>query len=205
LPPSLMTSELGSFARRTIVERKPQIIRQVIEDNDYTLGVVQALETFRDEIASQPMRPLSEHAPDVAFWNRELAAYRDKTWLEVPWYFAETYFYRRLLEAVRYFQPGPWEGRDPYGPRVLGLGRRVGSGHRGAGRRAVGRCRSGDLLRRVRTLPTWASQSLPQHSLLRHTANQRRFRRVHHHACRELLSLAAGIRARGGRDARTGA
>jgi hypothetical protein len=109
-----MTSELGSFARRTIVERKPQIIRQVIEDNDYPLGVVQALEAFRDEIASQPMRPLSEHAPDVAFWNRELAAYRGKTWLEVPWYFAETYFYRRLLEAVRYFQLGSWEGHDPF-------------------------------------------------------------------------------------------
>ncbi|MDH4136172.1 MAG: damage-control phosphatase ARMT1 family protein, partial [Anaerolineae bacterium] len=108
------TSELGSFARRTIVERKPQIIRQVIEDNDYPPGVMQALETFREEIASQPMGPLSEHAPDVAFWNRELAAYRGKTWLEVPWYFAETYFYRRLLEAVRYFQPGPWEGHDPF-------------------------------------------------------------------------------------------
>ncbi|TEU12529.1 MAG: protein-glutamate O-methyltransferase family protein [Anaerolineales bacterium] len=114
LPPPLMTSELGSFARRTIVERKPQIIRQVIEDNDYPPGVVQALETFREEIASQPMRPLSEHAPDIAFWNGELDAYRGKTWLEVPWYFAETYFYRRLLEAVRYFQPGPWEGRDPF-------------------------------------------------------------------------------------------
>ncbi len=109
-----MTSERGSFARRTIVERKPQIIRQVIEDNDYPPDIVQALETFREDIASQPMRPLSEHAPDVASWNRELAAYRGKTWLEVPWYFAETYFYRRLLEAVRYFQPGPWEGRDPF-------------------------------------------------------------------------------------------
>ena len=115
LPPPLMTSELGSFARRTIVERKPQIIRQVIEDNDYPPGVVQALETFREEIASQPMGPLSEHAPDVAFWNRELAAYHGKTWLEVPWYFAETYFYRRLLEAVRYFQPGLWKGHDPFG------------------------------------------------------------------------------------------
>lgn len=109
-----MTSEPGSFARRTIVERKPQIIRQVIEDNDYPPDIVQALETFRDEIASQPMRPLSEHVPDAAPWNRELAAYRGKTWLEVPWYFAETYFYCRLLEAVRYFQPGPWKGRDPF-------------------------------------------------------------------------------------------
>lgn len=114
LPPPLMTSEPGSFARRTIVERKPQIIRQVIEDNDYPLDIMQALETFREEIASQPMRPLSEHAPDVAPWNRELAACRGKTWIEVPWHFAETYFYRRLLEAVRYFQPGPWEGRDPF-------------------------------------------------------------------------------------------
>jgi len=117
LPPPLMTSELGSFARRTIVERKPQIIRQVIEDNDYPPDVVQALETFSEEIASQPMRPLSEQAPDVAFWNRELAGYRGKMWLEVGWYFAETYFYRRLLEAVRYFQLGPWEGHDPFGKR----------------------------------------------------------------------------------------
>jgi len=114
LPPPLMTSELGSFARRTIVERKPHIIRQVIEDNDYPLDVVQALETFSEEISSQPIRPLSERAPDDAFWNRELAAYQGKTWLEVGWYFAETYFYRRLLEVVGYFQPGPWEGRDPF-------------------------------------------------------------------------------------------
>ncbi len=140
LPPPLMTSEPGSFARFTIVERKPRIIRQVIEDNDYPPHIVQALEAFREEIASlrlrQPMRPLreprgidnlqrsvpggasipqGEQAPDVAFWNRELAAYQGKTWLEAPWYFAESYFYRRLLEAVRYFQSGPWEGHDPFG------------------------------------------------------------------------------------------
>jgi len=115
LPPPLMTSEPGSFARHTIVERKPQIIHRVIENNDYPPDIVQALEAFREEIASQPMRPLSEQALDVALWNRELTPHLGKTWLEVPWYFAETYFYRRLLEAVRYFQPGPWEGHDPFG------------------------------------------------------------------------------------------
>jgi len=115
LPPPLMTSEPGSFARRTIVERKPQIIQQAIEDNDYPPGIVQALGTFKDEIASQPMQPLNEQAPDIASWNQELAVYRGKTWLKVPWYFAETYFYRRLLEAVRYFQSGPWKGHDPFG------------------------------------------------------------------------------------------
>lgn len=109
-----MTSDPGSFARSTIVERKPQIIRRVLADNDYPPEVVRALEDFRAEIAAQPMRPLSEPAPDAAFWNQELAAYEGKTWLEVPWYFAEAFFYRRLLEVVRYFQPGPWQGRDPF-------------------------------------------------------------------------------------------
>jgi uncharacterized protein with ATP-grasp and redox domains len=114
LPSPLMTSEPGSFARSTIVERKPQIIRQVIEDNDYAADIVRALEVFREEIASRPIQPLQEAAPDVAFWNAEWKTYQGKTWLQVPWYFAETFFYRRLLEAVRYFQPGSWQGRNPF-------------------------------------------------------------------------------------------
>jgi uncharacterized protein with ATP-grasp and redox domains len=43
-----------------------------------------------------------------------VVAYRGRTWLELPWYFAEAFFYRRLLEAVRYFQPGPWQRHDPF-------------------------------------------------------------------------------------------
>ena len=115
LPPPLMTSEPGSFARSTIVERKPQIIRQVIEDNGYPPQIERALEAFKAEIASQPMRPLTEQAPDAALWNRELANQRGRPWVDARWYFAESYFYRRLLEAVRYFQPGPWQGHDPFG------------------------------------------------------------------------------------------
>jgi len=112
-----MTSEPGSFARATIVERKPEIIRRVLADNVYPPEIVAALEAFRDEIASGVMTPLTEDAPDVEFWNAQQAQYAGKTWLEVPWYFAETYFYRRLLEAVRYFQPGPWQRVDPFAPQ----------------------------------------------------------------------------------------
>jgi uncharacterized protein with ATP-grasp and redox domains len=110
-----MTSDPGSFARKTILERKPQIIRQVLADNAYPPEVVSALEALRDEIASRPMQPLHESAADIAFWNAELSAHHaGRTWLEVPWYFAETYFYRKVLEAVGYFQPGEGQGRDPY-------------------------------------------------------------------------------------------
>jgi hypothetical protein len=114
LPSLLMTSEPGSFARRTIVERKPQIIRQVLADHDYPPQIVERLEAYRQEIASQPLRPLTEEAADVEFWNGALAAYGGRTWLEMPWYLAEAFFYRRLLEAVDYFQAGPWQGCDPF-------------------------------------------------------------------------------------------
>ncbi|MGD0878704.1 MAG: damage-control phosphatase ARMT1 family protein [Anaerolineales bacterium] len=122
LPPCLMTSDPGSFARNTILERKPQIIRQVLADNDYPPSVFTALEAFRAEIASRPIQPLLESAPDVPDWNRAQAHYAGKTWLEIPWYFAESYFYRRLLEAIGYFQPGEGQGRDPFGqPKALQL------------------------------------------------------------------------------------
>lgn len=114
LPPYLMTSDPDSFARKTILDRKPQIIRQVIADNIYPPEVSTALDDFINEIASQPIQPLHESTADVAFWNTELSNYTDKTWLEVPWYFAETYFYRKLLEAVGYFQPGERQGCDPF-------------------------------------------------------------------------------------------
>ncbi|MDH7484740.1 MAG: damage-control phosphatase ARMT1 family protein [Anaerolineae bacterium] len=124
-----MTSDPGSFARFTIQERKPQIIGQAIEDNEYPPEIVQALEALREELtslslweragvrASRPVQPLREQTPDAGFWNRERARYKGRTWLDIPWYFAEAFFYRRLLEAVRYFQPGPWQGHDPFGRR----------------------------------------------------------------------------------------
>jgi hypothetical protein len=119
LPPPLMTSDEGSFARSTIVERKPAIIRQVLADNDYPADIVAALEDFRGEIAGRSLQPLCEAAPDVDEWNAELERYQGHTWLEIPWYFAEAFFYRRLLEAVRYFQRGPWQGHNPFAAQKL--------------------------------------------------------------------------------------
>jgi len=109
-----MTSEPGSFARRTIEVRKPQIIADVIADNRYPPDIVAALERFRDEIRSEVVQPLTEEAPDRPLWDRAWAEYRGRTWLELPWYFAETFFYRRLLETIRYFQPGPWQNHDSF-------------------------------------------------------------------------------------------
>ena len=68
-PPPLMTSEPGSFARKTIVERKPQILREVSEAHAYPPEILAGLRAYADEIASAPVQPLREQAPDVALWN----------------------------------------------------------------------------------------------------------------------------------------
>lgn len=117
LPPPLMTSEVGSFAQKTILERKPQIIRKVIADMDYPEPIVDGLQHFAREIASQPVRPLPVAAHDHAFWHTHWLKHQGKTWLQLPWYFAETYFYRRLLDIVQYFQPGEFRHRDPFLPQ----------------------------------------------------------------------------------------
>jgi uncharacterized protein with ATP-grasp and redox domains len=109
-----MTSDPGSYARATIVHRKPQIIRQVLADNAYSEAIIQELENYSQEISTREIQPLTEDFPDVEFWNHELEKYSGKTWLEIPWYFAETFFYRRLLEAVTYFQPGRLYHQNPF-------------------------------------------------------------------------------------------
>jgi uncharacterized protein with ATP-grasp and redox domains len=112
-----MTSEPGSFARHTIVERKPRIIEQVLEDHAYPPEIRAMLDAFRREIAQEPVQLLADTEPDAALWNGELAPYAGNTWLEIPWYLAEAYFYRRLLGAVGYFETGPWQNHDPFGPQ----------------------------------------------------------------------------------------
>jgi len=127
-----MTSEPGSFARHTTIERKPEILRQVNQSHTYPPDIREGLLAFETEIrASAPdattavskqagrgaIRPLQEEAPDVAFWNEAWRTFQGRTWLQVPWLFAETFFYRRMLEVVRFFQPGPWQYVDPFAPQ----------------------------------------------------------------------------------------
>lgn len=114
LPPVIRTSEPGSFARNTLAVRVPAILRDTQATTVYPPDIHAALDELHAELTGGVIRGLHETAPDAAFWNATAAAYLGRSWLDVPWYWAEAYFYRRLLEAVRYFQPGPWQGVDPY-------------------------------------------------------------------------------------------
>ncbi len=111
-----MTSDPGSFAQYTLTSRVPGILAETIAANEFPPEIVAALQALGHEIATGTIRPLQEEAPDADFWAASVAPYIGRSWLDVPWYWAEAYFYRRILEGTRYFQPGPWHQVDPYGP-----------------------------------------------------------------------------------------
>jgi hypothetical protein len=119
LPPPLSTADEGSFARRTIVERKPRIVAQVLESPRVPAGVRGALESLVEEIRGGTVVDPLDGAPqpqgafepaELGAWKAEIARQAGRRWLDLPWYFAEAYFYLRLLLAWGY-----------YGMRAAGL------------------------------------------------------------------------------------
>jgi uncharacterized protein with ATP-grasp and redox domains len=114
-PHPIMTSVPGTFPHQTVRVRIPGIIDRVLRHNDYPAGIREDALALRREITDeQPMAGPSPDWRDYAEWQATWAPHAGRTWYEVPWFFAETYFYRRLLDAVHYFEPGPWQGVDPY-------------------------------------------------------------------------------------------
>ena len=110
-----MNSDPGSFARRTFEVRIPAILREALDLNpSFDEEIRRNIEALHAELTAGAIRGLIEDAPDRPFWDAAAAPYVGRSWLEAPWYWAEAYFYRRVLEATRYFQPGPWQGVDPY-------------------------------------------------------------------------------------------
>ncbi|NLG27988.1 MAG: protein-glutamate O-methyltransferase family protein [Chloroflexi bacterium] len=115
-PSPLMVSEPGSFAEQTIVKRKPQIIKRIIATRVFDRGVIAKLQALEAEIASGPVAPLTEIFIDTELWNSAWKPFEGQTWRELPWFFAETFFYRRVLEATGYYQPGDFHSVDPFMP-----------------------------------------------------------------------------------------
>src|SRR5512143_694414 len=91
LPPLILTSEQGSFARRTFEVRIPRIVKDTIAANDFPPEVVQALNALHDEITGGVITPLNQNTADRRFWDLASAQYIGKSWLEVPWYWAESF------------------------------------------------------------------------------------------------------------------
>ncbi len=115
IPEPLRASDPGSFAEKTVKIRLPAIGRRVIAENQFPAQINDRLEGLIQEIPGALIRPLQDRtAVDIHAWDAYTSPYLNQNWLQVPWFFAETYFYRRILEATGYFTPGDLEGYDPY-------------------------------------------------------------------------------------------
>ncbi|MCX7040252.1 MAG: damage-control phosphatase ARMT1 family protein [Spirochaetes bacterium] len=124
LPPFLSTGDPGSFAMRTIVERKPRIVAQVLESNravpsDVREGFEELVRDIREGVVASPIDGRDElcasfEPEELLAWESEMACYAGRRWLDLPWFFAEAYFYLRLLVAWGYY--------DSSSPRGIGAG-----------------------------------------------------------------------------------
>jgi uncharacterized protein with ATP-grasp and redox domains len=114
LPPPFYGNEPGSFAEDTLSRRLPGIARRLLDD-PWHLQARLRLQALVDEMPTGRLRPLQDPgAPDLLNWQEDLMPYLGQTWLDTPWFVAELYFFRRILEATGFFQPGPGQGIDPY-------------------------------------------------------------------------------------------
>ncbi|MEU3981061.1 damage-control phosphatase ARMT1 family protein [Streptomyces sp. NPDC026672] len=110
----------GSFPHGVLAERHPAIIGQVRDAFPYGPEQHRALDALRESCLHGVLEPLPAHAPDRERWRHwGMDEYTGRSWFDVPWLWAESYFYRRLLDAVGWFGPGPWQGIDPFRPSKL--------------------------------------------------------------------------------------
>jgi hypothetical protein len=96
-------------------DRHPALIDKVRDGLPYPPERRRALDDLAAEITGV-LRPLPDDAHDRAVWADWGRDYLGLRWYDVPFLWAESYFYRKLLDAVGYFAPGPWHGVDPFEP-----------------------------------------------------------------------------------------
>ncbi|MHB1355836.1 MAG: damage-control phosphatase ARMT1 family protein [Anaerolineae bacterium] len=122
LPPQICVAEPGSFAEYTLLHRLPHILQDVRDQHTFPPDIQANLAALLQELSNGQVQPIVGDSPDAAFWRQAWIPWQDCTWHQLPWFFAETYFYRRILDAVHYFYPGPWQWHDPFtASKQLGL------------------------------------------------------------------------------------
>lgn len=112
----IRTDESNAFAHHTVRVRLPDIVRDTLALNPHFAGT--DIEAEMDMLAHDlthdaPIAPLRLPAPDYAAWQAAHVAHAGDTWLNTEWFYAEIYFYRLIMQAVRW-----WEtGLDPFRPK----------------------------------------------------------------------------------------
>jgi uncharacterized protein with ATP-grasp and redox domains len=107
--PEVVSSDPAGFPWSVFHQRHPVLISRVLDALPWPGAIRDGLQGLLDET-------LEGVLPDSDPWPWWRASYAGQRWTDVPFLWAESYFYQRLLRATGYFTPGPWHGIDPFGP-----------------------------------------------------------------------------------------
>ncbi|WP_030019351.1 damage-control phosphatase ARMT1 family protein [Streptomyces monomycini] len=113
--PAIISSE-SDFASDVFAKRHPALIERLLGSWPFGPEQHRALSELAEENVQGVIQPLPDGAADVGRWRDWGKGLYGHPWTEVPFLWAESFFYRRLLEATGYFEQGPWWGVDPFAP-----------------------------------------------------------------------------------------
>lgn len=110
----IRTDSRNWFAHNTMSERFPRNLAAVLAvNNHFSPADRKRIEVLGRSITDNDLLPPPPlPAYDHEQWRRRRLPLRGERWLAAPWFFAETYAFRLLLEAARYFQTL----QDPFAP-----------------------------------------------------------------------------------------
>jgi len=114
IPAPLLGSEENSFAYYTFTNRLPIIIEQVIAANNFSPAILEKLNKLKAGLLVELVHPIDDQGPDITDWKDYLQPFLGKPLIELPFYFAEVYLYRRLLAITEYFASPTAEAIDPF-------------------------------------------------------------------------------------------
>ena len=105
--PPILSGTPDSFARQVMEERHPALLAQIRAAHPYGPVERAGIDRLRAELDGV-VQPL----PGWESWD---LGYFGRPWPEALFLWAESCFYHKLLRAVGYHGPGPWQGVDPFG------------------------------------------------------------------------------------------
>lgn len=167
-PDPIRTDQTNAFAHDTIARRAPAIVRQIIRRNpDYDPTIAVALERLAVDLETgAPVTLFAPPAPDYDEWAGWFARRGGETWDALQWWWAEVYFYRQIMAAVRW-----WEtGRDPFAAlKTEALdASALWEAVEGAARIAMMRLAPGAQLSRLLLLDLWGNRMDMSHHAAEH-------------------------------------
>ncbi|WP_086804181.1 damage-control phosphatase ARMT1 family protein [Streptomyces caniscabiei] len=114
--PVIRGDDPASFPHSVLAERHPALVRKVQDATPYGPELRRAL----DELLYETLHGTVAPPADDDWWDIwDARRYAGRSWFSLPFLVAESCFYRQLLRVVGYFDPGPWQGVDPFRPFKL--------------------------------------------------------------------------------------